>query len=70
MQGRLFASRNCARERTPRRRRLVALTVAVLCLAGAGEPRHVVAQADADEDYVGPLVNKALETQKSGVAVP
>jgi len=70
MQGGLCASRNCAREHTPRRRRLVALTVAVLCIAAAGEPRHVAAQADADEDYVAPLVNKALEAQKSGVAVP
>jgi surface antigen len=72
MQGVLSASLSRARERMPRRRRLVALMVAVLCIAGAGEPRYVAAQADADKDkdYVEPLVNKALETQKSGVAVP
>ena len=70
MQGGLSASRNCARERTLLRRRLLAMTVAVLCLAGGGEPRYVAAQADADEDYVGPLVDDALETQRSGVAVP
>jgi surface antigen len=70
MQGVVSVSRNCFRDRIPRRRRLVALALAVLCTAGAGRPSHVAAQADADEKYVGPLVNKALETEKSGVAIP
>jgi surface antigen len=70
MQGVLSASRNCARERTSRRRWLIALIVAVFSIAGAAEPRHVAAQAGADEDYVKPLVNKALEVEKSGVAIP
>ncbi len=61
MQGAPPANRNCARERGQRRRRLIALTVAMLYIAGAGE-RHVGAQANADEEYVGPLVSKALES--------
>jgi surface antigen len=70
MQGVASASRNCSRDRIPRRGRLVALALAVLCTAGAGGPPHVAAQADTDEQYVGPLVNKALETEKSGVGIP
>jgi surface antigen len=70
MQVVVSASRNCSRDRIPRRGRLVALALAVLCTAGVGGPPHVAAQADADDEYVGPLVNKALETEKSGVAIP
>jgi surface antigen len=51
--------------------RLSALQLAVLCLVAlAAAPADAVAQTDADEEYVGPLVNQALETEKSGVEIP
>jgi len=49
--------------------RLSVLRLAVVWLATAA-PQDVAAQADADEEYVGPVVNQALETEKSGIEVP
>jgi hypothetical protein len=42
--------------------------MAGILLAVAVQP--VAAQADADEDYVGPLINQALENERSGVEIP
>jgi surface antigen len=70
MRGAPSASRNGAALRASRRRRLIAPALGMLCLAAAAAPQDVTAQADADEEYVGPLVNDALETAKSGVAIP
>lgn len=54
----------------PDRRRCVILAVATACLlAGVGAPR-VAAQTDPDEEYVGPLINQALESERTGVEVP
>jgi 17 kDa outer membrane surface antigen len=52
------------------RRRRVALPVAIGCILLALPAPRVAAQADADEDYVGPLISEALETQRSGVELP
>jgi surface antigen len=52
------------------RRRRVALPVAIGCILLALPAPRVAAQADADEDYVGPLISEALESQRSGVEVP
>ena len=40
--------------------------------SGSRPPRRRTsrAQTDPDEDYVGPLLNQALETERTGVAVP
>jgi hypothetical protein len=40
------------------------------CILVAGAPQRLAAQADADEDYVGPLINQALETERTGVEIP
>jgi hypothetical protein len=53
----------------PRARRLIALRLAALWIAATAAPQHLAAQAD-DDEYVGPLVNQALETEKSGIEVP
>jgi 17 kDa outer membrane surface antigen len=69
--GMLFAGRRRGAKAMPERWRLIALRLAVLWIAAtAAAPRDVAAQAEADEDYVGPLVNQALETAKSGVEIP
>jgi surface antigen len=65
-----LARRSRGAQRASGRRRLSALRTAALCIALTVAPHHLAAQTDADEDYVGPLVNQALETEKSGVAVP
>jgi hypothetical protein len=39
-------------------------------LAAAVAPHDCAAQAEADEDYVGPLVNQALESEKSRLEIP
>jgi surface antigen len=39
-------------------------------MAASVAATEVAAQTDADEEYVLPLVNQALETEKSGVEVP
>ena len=70
MRGRLFASRRRSADRMPDARRLIAPYVAVLWIAATVAPHEVAAQAEADEEYVGPLVNQALETEKSGVEIP
>jgi hypothetical protein len=54
----------------PDRLRLIALPAVLWIAATAAAPRDVAAQAEADEEYVGPLVNQALETEKSGVEIP
>ena len=70
MQGRLFVRRRrCAKPRSGPRR-LSALGLAVLWIVATAAAPDVAAQTDADEDYVGPLVNQALETEKSGVEIP
>jgi surface antigen len=70
MRGALSASRNrnCGAPRASHR--LIAPGLAVLCIVAIAVPQAVAAQADADEEYVGPLVNEALESEKSGVAIP
>jgi hypothetical protein len=75
MHGRLFARRRRCAEPVPGRCRLIVLRLTVLRLtvlwiALAAIPQDVAAQADADEEYVGPLINQALETEKSGVEIP
>jgi surface antigen len=50
-------------------RRLTWVAAAVGALAAA-MPNRVSAQQDADEEYVAPLVNQALETERTGVEVP
>ena len=54
----------------PDRRCLIALRVAVIWIAAIAAAPDVAAQTEADEEYVGPLVNQALETEKSGVEIP
>jgi surface antigen len=70
MRTRLFAGCRRGAERRPDSRRLTALGLVVLWIAATAAPQDVAAQADADENYVGPLVNQALETEKSGVEIP
>ena len=70
MRGRLFASRRRSADRMPDARRVIAPYVAVLWIATTVATQDAAAQADADEEYVGPLVNQALETEKSGVEIP
>jgi surface antigen len=52
-----------------RRRRLI-LALATACLLVSVGSQRVGAQADPDEEYVGPLINQALESERTGVAVP
>jgi surface antigen len=47
----------------------LALRVALACLLLAAAAQRVSAQ-DADEEYLGPLINQALESQRTGVEVP
>jgi surface antigen len=69
--GPLFASWRRGTKDMPERCRLIALRLTMLLIAAtAAVPRDVAAQAEADEEYVGPLVNQALETAKSGVEIP
>jgi surface antigen len=52
------------------RRRRVILALATACLLVSVGSQRVGAQADPDEEYVGPLINQALESERTGVAVP
>jgi surface antigen len=70
MRMRLFTGWARGAERLPGSRRLTALRLVVLWIGTMAAAQDVAAQADADEEYVGPLVNQALETEKSGVEVP
>lgn len=70
MRARLFAGWGRGAERLPDSRRLAALRLVVLGIATIAAAQDVAAQADADDEYVGPLVNQALETEKSGVEIP
>ena len=46
-------------------------SAAVACwIAATVAPHDLAAQADADEEYVGPLVNQALESEKSRLEIP
>jgi surface antigen len=54
----------------PDRWRRIAWPLVVSWIAASVVAPDVAAQADADEEYVGPLVNQALETEKSGVEIP
>lgn len=54
----------------PDGRWLIALWLVALWIATVAAAQNVAAQTDADEDYVGPLVNQALETEKTGVEIP
>ncbi|MGH6884667.1 MAG: RT0821/Lpp0805 family surface protein [Geminicoccales bacterium] len=40
------------------------------CLLVSVGSQRVAAQSDADEEYVGPLINQALESERTGVEVP
>jgi surface antigen len=51
-------------------RRRVILAVATACLLVSGGSQRVAAQVDPDEEYVGPLINQALESERTSVAVP
>jgi surface antigen len=51
-------------------RRRVILAVATACLLVSGGSQRVAAQVDPDEEHVGPLINQALESERTGVAVP
>jgi 17 kDa outer membrane surface antigen len=44
--------------------------VAAFWIAATVAPHDLAAQADADQDYVGPLVNQALESEKSRLEIP
>ena len=46
------------------------LAVATACLLVSVGSQRVAAQADPDEEYVEPLLNQALESERTGVAVP
>ena len=70
MRGTLLARRSRAARRASGRRRRSALRIAALWIAVSVAPHPGATQTDPDEDYVEPLVNQALETAKSGVAVP
>jgi surface antigen len=48
----------------------MALALVGACVLLTIVSQRVIAQADADEEYVGPLINQALETEKTGVEVP
>jgi surface antigen len=50
-------------------RRRVVLAVATACLVSLGSQR-IAAQEDPDEEYIGPLINQALESERTGVEVP
>ena len=52
------------------RRGHVALSLAAACILCLGTTQRLAAQEDPDEAYVGPLINQALESQRTGVAVP
>jgi surface antigen len=69
MRARLFAGRGRGAERLLSGRLLLTLRLFVLSFAMVAAVQDLAAQADADEDYVGPLVNQALETEKSGVEI-
>lgn len=68
MRGRPFAGWSPGVKPMPARRRLI--RVAVLWIAVTAAPQEGVAQAEADEEYVGPLINQALETERTGVEIP
>jgi surface antigen len=51
-------------------RRRVALCLVVAGMLAAGAAPRIAAQEDPDEAYVGPLINEALENQRTGVEVP
>jgi surface antigen len=78
---RALANDDAMRRKLPaRRRRRAARTYVGRCLhaAAAGAcwiaatvaPQDLAAQADEDEEYVGPLVNQALESEKSRLEIP
>jgi surface antigen len=48
----------------------LALAAVLACILVVSAPQRLAAQADADEDYVGPLINQALENERSGVEIP
>jgi surface antigen len=51
-------------------RRRVAVSLAVACILAAVASQRIAAQEELDEAYVGPLINQALESQRTGVEVP
>ena len=52
-------------------RHCLSVSAAVACwIAATVAPQDVAAQADEDEEYVGPLVNQALESEKSRLEIP
>jgi surface antigen len=46
------------------------LALAVAWILATLLSQQVAAQADADQEYVGPLLNQALETEKTDEAIP
>jgi len=46
------------------------MSVAATFVLAAVASQRIAAQEDPDEDYVGPLINQALESQRTGVEVP
>jgi surface antigen len=64
MGGRRIAAR-------PWVRRWLKASAGVACwIAATVAPHDLAAQTDADEEYVGPLVNQALESEKSRLEIP
>jgi surface antigen len=55
---------------SPDARRRFALALAGACILVTALAQRGAAQADPDEAYVGPLLNQALETEKSDEAIP
>jgi surface antigen len=52
-------------------RRCLNASAALACwIAAAVAPHDLAAQADADEEYLGPLINQALESEKSRLEIP
>jgi surface antigen len=50
--------------------RRMALAAAMASALATLAPHWVAAQEDADEEYVAPLINQALEAERTGVEVP
>jgi surface antigen len=64
------ARRRRAATRTVVCRGLSASAAAACWIAAIVAPHGLAAQADADQEYVGPLVNQALESEKSRLEIP
>jgi surface antigen len=48
----------------------MALLLVASWVGTAALPQQLAAQVDPDEEYVGPLINQALEGERTGVEIP